>query len=165
MKFLSSRVLILVVVSSSFLVSVTSCKKSNSGGSNSVAASVGGTAWASNVTVIGIYSTQVGLGVFDIGAFQVKGKDSTTFSLTFTTPFAVNKSFSSDTTNLDISYQDINGLPFDASAGLGHSLMTITSYDSTGHRIAGTFSGVLYDPNNDSLVVTGGTFNTSLLAQ
>jgi len=45
----------------------------------------------------------------------------------------------------------------------GHGTLTITSWDSTGQRIAGTFSGVLYNltTGSDSVTVTDGKFNSA----
>jgi hypothetical protein len=54
---------------------------------------------------------------------------------------------------------------FDGGPLAGHSTLTITSYDSIGYKVGGTFSGVLYNitGGSDSLVITNGVFSTSLV--
>ena len=44
----------------------------------------------------------------------------------------------------------------------GHGTLTVTSWDSTGKRIAGTFSGIFYTTasSTDSLNITDGRFNS-----
>ncbi len=44
----------------------------------------------------------------------------------------------------------------------GHGTLTITSWDSTGRRIAGTFSGVFYNvaTGSDSVTIADGKFNS-----
>lgn len=167
MKFLCNRALVLVVISSSFLLAATSCKKSNNSNSNgSMSASVNGTAWATNYPTTGLYSSVAG--EFEIAGIQYKSGDSTGFALLFLTPITLNKAISSDTASLDVGYVDVHSqFQYDGGAIAGHSILTITSYDSTGHKIAGTFSGVLYNVSggNDSLTITNGTFNTTYTAQ
>ena len=167
MKFSCNRAMVLVVVSSAFLLAATSCKKSNNNSSNgSMSASVNGTAWATNFPATGLYSTAGG--EFEIAGIQYKSGDSTGFVLLFTTPITLNRAISSDTANLDVGYVDVHSqLQYDGGAIAGHSILTVTSYDSTGHKIAGTFSGVLYNVSggSDSLTITNGTFNSTYTAQ
>jgi hypothetical protein len=167
MKLLSMRALILVVISSSFLVSVTSCKKSSSGGTSAgLSATVNGTAWANNFEVIGLFS--ISGGEFEIGGDQFKGGDSTAIAIQFLSPVVLNHAISSDTAGVDVGYIDSKNLiEYDGGAIAGHSVLTITSYDSAGHKIGGTFSGVLYNTSggSDSLIVTNGKFNTTFTPQ
>ena len=156
----------LLVISSAFLLAVTGCKKSNNngGGSGSMSASISGTAWANNYPLVSFYASNSGLGVFDIVGLQFKSGDSTLFDLEFTSPVTVNHPVSSDTSAFIAAYTDTKTqLDYGVLPGFGSAVLTITSYDSTGHTIAGTFNGVLYNLSTftDSIVVTNGKFNSS----
>jgi hypothetical protein len=157
----------LVVVSSAFLLAATSCKKSNSSNpTGSMSASVNGTAWASNFPSVGLYS--IAAGEFEIEGSQIKSGDTTALAIAFFTPFVVNRAVGSDTAFIDVGYIDSHTLAeYDGGNIAGHSILTVTSYDSTGKKIAGTFTGVLYNISGgtDSLVITGGTFNSTYTAQ
>jgi hypothetical protein len=166
MKLLSNRILAFVVVSSGFLLAATSCKKSNSGGGGSagVHATVGATAWASNFPVSGVHITSADQ--YEIGGVQIANHDTTAFAILFTGPVALNHAISSDTAFSGVGY--IHGqTEYDGGEGIGHSIITVTSYDANGKKIGGTFSGVLYNlfDGNDSLVVTNGTFSTTYIEQ
>jgi uncharacterized protein DUF5025 len=170
MKFLFNRTFALTIISSAFLLAVTSCSKSNNGGSsNRISATVSGTAWANSSLVAGIFSATAG--AFEIGGAQYKGGDSTLFALTFVSPITLNKVMVADGVTIDVGYIDAKTAAIydgsTVSGGNGHSTVIVTSYDSTGHKIAGTFSGVLYNEQNasDSVVITNGSFNTSFTAQ
>ena len=167
MKFQSNRVFSILVIGSVILFAAGSCKKSSSGGGSAgVSATVSGTAWGSSLPVTGIFFASGS--VFEIGAIQFKGGDSTIVALGFNGPVTLNKPFSSDSTTLDIAYQDIKSqVQYDGVSGSGRSILTITSYDSVNHKIAGTFTGVLYNDfgGGDSLVVTNGHFNVGFVAQ
>lgn len=60
-------------------------------------------------------------------------------------------------------YTTGNGVTYssDAIHG-GHGILTVSSWDSTGGRVAGTFNGVFYNTTtgSDSLIVTNGHFNS-----
>lgn len=168
MKLHCTRLLAFFVVGSAILATA-SCSKSGGGSSgNSVSATVNGTAWANSFSVIALYSSNGG---FDIIGQQFKGGDSTSIDLAFASPIIVNHPVSSDTSAFVLAYTDTkNGNQTGyavLTGGFGNAVYTITSYDSTGHRIAGSFSGVLYNISNyaDSLTVTNGKFNTSFTAQ
>jgi hypothetical protein len=168
MRLNVNRFLGLVAISATLIPAVTSCSKSNNNNSSigSLTASVNSTAWAANLGISG--SLTVGASTFDIVGAQVKSGDTTSFLLTFYTPITVNRTFNSDTASLDIQYQDSKtGALYDGGALVGHSVLTITSYDSVNLKIAGTFSGVLYNETtgNDSLTVAGGTFSTPFTLQ
>jgi hypothetical protein len=158
----------LVVISSAFLLAVAGCSKSsNSNSSTGITASVAGSAWASNYPVEGTYISA--LGQFEVGGVQVKGGDTTAFAILFDAPFSLNKAMNSASANVDVQYVDEKTqLSYDGGSAAGWSIITITSYDSVGHKVGGTFSGVVYDiglSGNDSLVITNGTFNTSYTPQ
>src|SRR5579863_3403963 len=158
MKFSLNRALSLAVIAFAALLAFTSCSKSNNGGvSGSMSATVGTTAWANNQSVIAFYANASGL--FQLAGIQFKGGDSTTFALEFTSPVVLNHPFSSDTASLIVAYTDSKSQAgYGALVGVGHAVVTVTSYDSTGHSIGGTFSGVLYNTSTfaDSITVTNG---------
>jgi hypothetical protein len=169
MKLSFNRAMVFILISSASILAFTNCSKSNSNNSSSagIAATVGGSAWASNFPVEGVYST-VG-GVFLVAGVQVKGGDSTGFEVGFGTPVTLNKALTSDGVIVDVAYlvektqATYEGSPVSG----GHSTVTVTSYDSTGRKVSGTFSGVLYNENNanDSVVVTNGTFSSTYQVQ
>jgi hypothetical protein len=167
MNFQSKTIFALFVVSSAFLLTATSCKKSNSSSSNSngqFSASISGTAWASNFPTSGIYSTSGQ--EFEIGGGQYKGGDSTIITLVFFSPITLNMAISSDTALVDVGYVNANTVTeYDGGIIAGHSILTITSYDSVNHKVGGTFTGVLYNISggSDSVVVTGGSFSSSYI--
>ncbi|HUB60764.1 MAG TPA: hypothetical protein VL978_08680 [Puia sp.] len=167
MKFSRNRAIAFAVIVPAFLLATASCKKSNNtniGGT--MTASLNDTAWTANYAVGGIY-TQIADQFEIVGARSSSG-DTTSFYLSFSTPFSVNQSISSDTSSLDVQYIDTkSGVFFDGGNIAGHSLLTVTTYDLTNLKIGGTFSGVLYNVVNsaDSLVITGGTFNTAFTLQ
>lgn len=47
----------------------------------------------------------------------------------------------------------------------GNNYITLSSWDKTAHKIAGTFSGVFYNTSNsnDSIKIDNGYFNTSYI--
>jgi hypothetical protein len=171
MKSQNKSFFALFVVSSAFLLTVTvSCKKSNSSGSSStqMTATVNGSAWASNVPVQALYAQSFGVGAFEVIGGYYKGKDTTAFAIQFNTPFVLHTAISSDTAVLDIGYVNSTTLTeYDGGSTAGHSILTVSSWDSVNHKISGTFSGVLYNVTggSDSLVVTNGSFSTGYTAQ
>ena len=173
MKFSFNRAFALIVISSASLLAATSCSKSSSNGGGSsaaVTATIGSSAWVSNYPIPGIYS--LSSHKFLIAGVQIKGGDSTGFEVSFVSPISLNQAISSDGLFTDVGYLvastqlDYEGNPLFGN-GNGHSAVTITSYDSTGHKIAGTFNGVLYNTGNpnDSVVIANGKFNTTFQVQ
>jgi hypothetical protein len=168
MKFHFNRAVALALVSSTFLLVAAGCKKSNSGNSGTgMSATVAGTSWASTFPIVAFY-TNTG-GVFDIAGGQFKNGDTTEFDLEFASPITLNKAVNSDTSAFIAVYTDTKTQAEYAvlPGSFGHAILTITSYDSTGHKIGGTFNGILYDTATltDSIAVTNGSFSTSFQAQ
>jgi hypothetical protein len=168
MKLSINRAMAVIVISSATLLAVTSCSKSNNSGSSAgITATIGGSAWANNFPVQGVYST-IG-GVFAVGGVQVKSGDSTAFEVGFGNPITLNKALTSDGVIVDVEYivEKTQAIYDGSPVSGGHSTVTVTSYDSTGHKVGGTFSGVLYNENNanDSVVVTNGNFSSTYLIQ
>jgi hypothetical protein len=167
MKFSCNRATAFIVIATALLLAAGSCKKSNSSASNpGMSATVNGNAWSSSNAVVGVYFS--GGSDFNIAGVQLNSSDTTQFTLIFYTPITLNQTVSSDTSQVVIAYLDgKTGAAYNAIAGGGQALITITAYDSVGSRIGGTFSGVMHNINNpsDSLVVANGKFNTSFQVQ
>lgn len=166
MKLSFNRAVALLVISSGILFSVTSCSKSSGGSSAGVSATVNGTAWANTYPVEGIYYAAGGF--FDLGGAQIKGGDTTAFEVVIYQPFSLNHAVSSDTSQDVVSYLDAKTFnTYTGAYGSGRAFITVTSYDSAGGKIGGSFSGVLYNVtnSNDSLVIAGGKFNTTFTKQ
>lgn len=155
------------LLAAALVLSIAGCSKSGGSSSgNSMSASVNGNAWSNSFAMISFYSGSM----FDIVGEQFKGGDSTSFSLGFVSPITLNKAISTDTATFIIGYTDIKAgveTGYGAVPGLGKAVLTVTSYDSTGHHIGGTFSGVLYNISTfaDSVIITNGKFNTSFIVQ
>jgi hypothetical protein len=167
MKFPFSPATALLLISSAFLFDLAGCTKSNSSNSStgSMSASLGGAAWASNYPITAIYTSASQ--EFQLESFKVVSGDTTGFAIRFYGPVTLNQALSSTSTNIDIEYANSLGDSlYSSGAFSGHSTLTITSYDSTGHTIGGTFGGVLYAVTGgiDSTVVTNGTFSTPFTA-
>jgi len=159
-----------IIGSFSLVTATVGCKKSNSssgsGGSNSISATIGGSAWNTTVPTQTIYSNFSS--VFEIGGGSVKSGDTTTMAVTIGTPFPLHTPISSDTAEVDLLYSNLHTQAgYDGGAQAGHCLITVTSWDSVNHKIAGTFTGVMYNftGGTDSLVVTNGNFNTAYSIQ
>lgn len=144
---------------------VTSCSKSNNNSSSgTITATVGTGSFSPNTFNQAVYYKDSAY--FDIGGVQYVNKDSSAIDLAFSTPFVVNQKM--NTANNDqiyLEYDDggVFGKVYVAQPGYGSGFLTVTTYDSTNHKIAGTFSGALYNVanSNDSVVITNGKFNSS----
>jgi hypothetical protein len=165
MKFSFNRTMALLVISSAFFLAATSCKKSNSSsnGSTQLSATVGGNSFQPNAAA-GIYSTSDGL--FELAAYEIKSGDTTGMAIYFDAPLPsqMNLPISSDTAYVDVQYTDSkSGFTYDGGQIAGHSLLTVTAWDSVHLKVTGTFSGVVYNIVNgsDSLIVTNGQFSTA----
>jgi hypothetical protein len=169
MKFSCQREMAFAVITSAFMLVAISCKKSSNSNNNSsngsISASINGSAWANSFPIIGAFS--IGSGNFEFQGIQLKGGDSTGMALVFLTPFTVNQAVSSDSGWVDVEYIAPMQVLYDGGHTSGHSILTVTSYDPAGQKIAGTFSGVLYNISggSDSLVVTNGSFNSTYTSQ
>lgn len=155
-----------------FSILVAGCSKSNSNSntsSTSISATIGSSSFSASAYSAGVYSTDSAY--FGVLGLQIANKDSSIFSLTFSGPVVLNQQITTATnvnSYLNVGYQPngANGNYYGASYydfGQGSAIVTVTSYDSTNHKIAGTFSGVLYNENSstDSVIVTNGKFSTT----
>jgi hypothetical protein len=166
MRSVVNRFLFLFVIPTVLLLSAASCKKSNSGSNGSFTATINGTAWVANIQETGALITITN--IFDLGGIQYKSGDSTAIGLTFSSLSQFGQPINStdSAAQIDVTYVDIKaGIQYDGGLLAGHSTITITSYDSLAGKIAGTFSGVLYNISggSDSLMITNGIFNSNFV--
>ncbi|HTR29855.1 MAG TPA: hypothetical protein VMH27_11330 [Puia sp.] len=141
------------------------CKKSNSS-SPTVTATINGTGWAANIPETGALITTTGQLV--VGGIQFKHGDSTGFTLTFssTANFGQPMVSTGPGSSIDVGYVDFGTkTAYDGGVTAGRSTITVTSYDSAGGKVAGSFSGVLYNTSggSDSLTVANGLFNATFV--
>ena len=148
-----------------FSLVMISCKKSNSSsnGGTSMTATVNGTAWANTYPTIGLYAVSGSVGEFEFAGLSFKNGDSTELGISFSSPFPLGTAISSDTAYVEAIYEDAkSGAIYDGGLLGGHAIVTVSSWDSTTHKLSGTFSGVLYNEfnSNDSVTVTGASFSS-----
>ncbi|WP_188928000.1 hypothetical protein [Puia dinghuensis] len=164
MQFKKFTLVAISAVTALFLLT-TSCKKSNTN-SAAISANVGGVGFSSSVTTAW-YSTDST--IFELGGYSINNHDTVVMSIIIQPPFTLNTAISSNATGFPVAidYYHLNGKDYYAGYGTGHASLTVTSLDSTNHKIAGNFTGTLYNTlaNNDSVVVTNGNFNTSYIVQ
>jgi hypothetical protein len=157
-----------VIVLSVSLLATTGCKKSNSSSSGNFTATINGTSWVSNIPETGELISSAA--IFELGGIQYKNGDSTAIALTFSAHAHFgNPLNSTDSTELvDLGYVDLKTkTAYDGGTIAGHSIITITSYDSVAGKIDGQFSGVVYNISggSDSLIISGGIFNTTFVSR
>jgi hypothetical protein len=161
------KLILPTVCAFAFLAISVGCKKSNNSTSSTsaISASFGSTAFsASTANTFVWYSTDST--IFQFGGFAVNGGDTTGLEFQIFTPFTVGTTITDQTmVNMDYFVSSIKD--YAAGWGQGHVAMTVTSQDTVNHKIAGTFTAVLYNQvtQNDSLVVTNGKFNTAYIVQ
>jgi len=161
MKIKSTSLFSLLLIVVSTLLFSTSCKKSG-GGSSGISATINGSGFNPGQT----QAVDLQGGV-TIAGMTVSGKDTTGIAVSFSDTITVNKSqdiFNSN--NVIVTYL-IKGVSYDSWSDHSHGTLTVTTLDKTGKRVAGTFSGVIYNGFSnslDSVVVTNGTFNTTYLS-
>lgn len=150
---------------------VTGCKKSGSGSGSSMSATIAGSAFAGNV-VIGVRSSSQQMTF--ITAFEISGKDSAALELSIPDSLVLNKAYLTgngvswgQNSAIDVVYfpkftVTASPVVYDVNdpGGYGHGYMTILARDTTGHTIAGTFNGVLYNGGSDSVIISKIQFNT-----
>ena len=142
-----------------------SCKK----GGGPVAAPIGviGTVGDSNFVSTSAQSDyDTSLNLFLVAGVSFRSYDSSTLSIQFPPPIRVNVSVSSDSEAVLMGYFN-HGISYIGGAKPygGHAAYTVTSWDSVGRKLQGTFSGTMYSVSQghlgDSLVVTKGAFNVT----
>jgi hypothetical protein len=104
-------------------------------------------------------------GQFSIIANSADRKQALTVD--FTEPFQLNVPIPPSPAQGSIGYLRSNPtLIYNTGIGApARADITITSWDSVTHRIAGSFNGVMYADIQDSLAVSNGSFNLSYSIQ
>jgi VCBS repeat-containing protein len=157
---LTSTLLTFAVVASSTLILTTSCKKSSSS-SAGVSGTVANTGFNSS-TAVALYSQSAN--AYDVTGFSIKSGDTSILEFFFYGPIQLNKAVNMSSTGGYASYYDTkNSFDWESGGGAQAVTFTVTSFDSTNHKIAGTVSGELYNAmgGSDSAALTNGKFNTS----
>jgi hypothetical protein len=105
---------------------------------------------------------------WDISGLSIKSNDTVVVEAMIFAPFTLNQPFNTDTTNMTLLYytNGSTGKQYGVGsywfgAGSGLAVMTVTSLDTSAHKISGTFSGSLYSSASDSIQVTNGKFSSS----
>ena len=150
------------------IVLITSCKKSSSSSSSgsttngSLSATVGSTSWTAKISGGSYIPSEEVLGV---DGDEIVSGDTTVIILDFEGVTAPGFTVGSATATVLLNYIDLKtGILYSSGVpllGPGHALATLNSWDSAtnAQSISGTFSGVLYDANGDSLVISNGEFS------
>ena len=148
-------------VATMFLIIATGCKKdnNNNGGGAGISATIGGKAWQSQ-SATGFHTD----GIITLIGVQVTSTDSTAVWLDIsddsqigqTNPLLNGNNISYDTKTKGYAGNELTN---------GHGTITLSSWDKSAKKIAGTFSGVLYNNTDDSIKVENGHFNASYIEQ
>ncbi|HEY4111811.1 hypothetical protein [Puia sp.] len=159
---MQSKHLLFALSAVTLLAVFASCKKSNDNSSAAVSATIGGAAFNPVRTAAAHYAAN---GYFDLGGLGVNGKDSVLLDITIGTPFTLNKVL--DNSGLVTMDYFTATKDYYSAYGIGTATVTVTTLDSVNHKIAGTFSGTLYNSVNDkdSISVINGKFNTAYTEQ
>ncbi|HEV9037365.1 MAG TPA: hypothetical protein VGQ51_12110, partial [Puia sp.] len=114
--------------------------------------------------VAGVYSHS--LGFMAVLGYTISSNDTTGFQIQFSYVPPVGITFSSDTTATGLTYF-VPGKRYDAFLGQGVVIVNLSVADTVNHKLAGTFSGTVYnDANpNDSAVITNGKFISTYSVQ
>lgn len=147
-----------------FLFGLAGCSKNsnNNSSSGTLTCTINGTAFSAQPNQVGAGDLSTFGQLFVLG-YNIQSKDTTGFQVEMPYIPPVNVAFSTDTTESDLTYI-VPGKEYDAYFGLSnsHGIITLTLADTVNHKVAGTFSGVLYNISNssDSVVVTNGAFSS-----
>lgn len=156
------------VLSMLTLWGLESCSKNNTTSyttDGTVTATLNGGAWSAKSYVVAGYVTIISPQIIVEGDSITNG-DTARMQIAVPYILPVNQLIPFDTTAyagaLGISYST-HGKLYQAFGGFydSHGAITLSTADTVGHHVAGTFNGVLYATTNDSVVITNGAFNTT----
>ncbi|HEY8968993.1 MAG TPA: hypothetical protein VIM64_07865 [Puia sp.] len=151
----------LMFMGASLFFIVTGCKKSNDGGGgNSISSTVSGTAWQSQIAS----GVKMG-GYTELTGIYGKSGDTSMIMIEIHDSVKVNEPDDLSITSLSFTRKNTQTTYSGGFFGAynSHGTVLVTSWDTAAHKIAGTFSGVLYnnDYSDDSLKIDNGHFSTS----
>jgi hypothetical protein len=171
MKIKNAHLLSCSVIALLLFISVfQSCKKSSSSPSTSMSASVNGASFQATNT------SGVDLKLWNqltiTGFYLPKSGDTALIDINIPDTVIKNETLNNangSSVSIDYYPQLGNGYSYLADAALANKVnVTINSIDTTGHRVSGTFNGVLYGGSAtifDSVTITNGQFNSSYIVQ
>ena len=143
-------------------IGVTSCKKdkddNNGGSSAALSATIGTNAFKP----IAITAVAQGTYIHIVGGATLPG-DSVYLDVYFPDTAKLNTKISfKDDADLQLATFTTLKL-YSGQDDRSHGFVTVSTYDKTSKKIAGTFEGVLYDAfgGKDSVVIKNGQFNTT----
>lgn len=141
------------------LFAIGACSKNSSSTSSSGVSATAGSSKYQSTTSVGAYSAS--LGELTIFSYSGSGSDSTALQIDIPWPPVVNQVLPADSL-LTLSYTT-RGTEYDAYSLAGQLQLTVTSLDSTGHKLSGTFSAIAHSIANvnDSVVISNGKFSTA----
>jgi|GEM_PF-1717242 len=148
-------------VAALLLLTIAGCSKNNnsSSSSGSFTATIGTTSYQ-GTTTLGAYS--YGLGELAIVSYSQRTNDTSAFQVTMPWPAKTFNQVLPPDSLLTLSYT-ARGTEYDAYSTEGQLQLTVTSVDSIGHKIAGSFTATGHSAANfnDSVVISNGKFSTA----
>jgi len=159
-----SKLLTGLFATSFLIILASSCKKDNNtaAGAGSINATINGTAWQSQITEVGHWQS----GLLLSSTFTKSG-DTTYISIQLhdSTKVGNENDIFSNTINT-VSYTRATNSSasfYSSNRDLSHGVLTLTTRDLTNRKVTGTFSGVLYNLENDkdSVKIENGQFNAT----
>src|ERR1700753_1460116 len=143
------------ITAAATIFTMASCSKSNNNsGTTGITAAINGHSWTGqNFNLDPEYVS--GGSYFNINDSLTT--DSSYINLYFPDSLVLNKPYDiTKTPGIDFDYgNDSKGEYYDSYYTPGHGTLTITSFDKTNKKIAGTFSGTIYSDSfnaNDSVI-------------
>lgn len=147
--------LAVLTVSSAFILIATSCKKSSSDNNSGLSATIGSANYNPTATL-----AFDAYGYVNIEGIKISSGDS--LDLTVSIPDTATRTMLTFNDG-QIEYDDTKvGFDYGTWVYPSHGTVTISSWDKTGKKIAGKFSGVMYNDRatGDSVNISG-QFNTT----
>ncbi len=161
MKLNATSLLSLSTIAIATFFFVSSCSKKNDGPSSGIAASVNGTAF----TPAHVYALDLQGGI-SVTGYTISGTDSSAVYVQFDDTVSLNKSIDISGASDGLIGWTSKSNEYDSWSINSHGTLIVTTLDKTNKKVAGTFTGVLYDfSGNDSVKVTNGTFNSAYIVQ
>jgi hypothetical protein len=138
------------------------CKKSSSSSSSNTGpffkGTVGGSAFTADTVAAGHFANG---DYYEVVGFHKVNGDSLILAVAWPDTVQVGKPYTFASAEVGYTSATDNFL---GEEGVGHGTFTLTALDNTNMRVAGSFSGVLYDYYNiDSITVTNAQFNANFL--
>ena len=145
------------------IIAGSSCKKNNGNSSD-------GSGISAILGTQGFQSSYV-IGEFDqstlaLNGFSVKPQDTSVVYIGILSSIKINQP--DPLSNSEVWYGKQDGTIYTSGSLFGgHGTLTVTSWDTAGKKITGTFSGIFYNTHNsnDSMAVASGHFNTTYVLQ